>query len=116
MRIVVLFLLLSLGGALAKATSPVLKTVPVEKTLFTEPPFGKPHIFPNPAVDFIQLADPDRQVKSILVYNLLGRQMMRLGLQHGGKYDISSLPNGIYLIQMVNAQGQILATQRLHKR
>ncbi len=117
MRIVVLVVLLSFWGALAGASEqPIFKAIPLENALFVGPPSGKPHIFPNPAVDFIQLADPSQRVKSILVYNLLGRQMMRFDSLDGSKYNISSLPNGIYLIQMIDARGNILATQRLHKR
>jgi hypothetical protein len=72
-------------------------------------------IFPNPATEFIKLSD-DEAVKNIFVSNMLGRKMRSFDVIKGDRYEISDLPNGLYLIQIIGKNNKVLATQRLTKR
>jgi hypothetical protein len=72
-------------------------------------------LYPNPTSDFFQLteaADVDR----IVVMNLLGRQVGRYRSFAGGRYDVSRLPDGIYLVSLVNDELGIIRTLRMSKR
>jgi hypothetical protein len=72
-------------------------------------------IFPNPAQDFIGITQEDL-VGRILVYNMVGRKMKNFEVEKGEKYDISDLPHGMYLVQLVGKNNKVLLTQRLSKR
>lgn len=72
-------------------------------------------IFPNPASDFIQLEN-GAKVNQILVYNLVGRKMKTFKAVEDEKYDISALPHGMYLVQLVDKSKKIITTQRINKR
>ncbi len=116
MRILVLITLIVCYCVVAPAMTEMTWAQTPHSKAFLEPPSGKPHIFPNPAVDYIQITDKSQRVKAVHIYNLLGRQMLGFDVSHSGKCNISTLPKGIYLVQMLDAQGKIIATQRLHKR
>ena len=72
-------------------------------------------VFPNPAADFIALNNDDN-AKNILVFNLIGRKLKHFDVEKGEHYDISDLPNGLYMIQVVNKNNKVVTTQRLAKR
>lgn len=73
-------------------------------------------IFPNPATDHISLTQ-QAGVKSIRVFNLVGKQMKAFPAAFAGeKYYIGDLPQGIYLVQMLGKDEKIITTQRLQKQ
>ena len=72
-------------------------------------------IFPNPAADFIGLSDT-KDVKQLIVFNVVGRKMKSFMVSEGEKYNISELPRGMYLVQIINHENKIITTQRLSKR
>ena len=72
-------------------------------------------IFPNPATDFFVVSD-NPYVKHITVTNLLGKRVCTFPFESGGSYDISHLPDGMYLVSMKDGKDNILKTQRLSKR
>ncbi len=72
-------------------------------------------IFPNPATDFISLSDA-KDVKQLIVFNVVGRKMKSFMVNEGEKYNISELPRGKYLVQIINHENKIITTQRLSKR
>ena len=72
-------------------------------------------VFPNPAVNFIGLSDSEN-VKQLIVFNVVGRKMKSFMVSDGEKYDISELPRGMYLIQILDYNQKIITTQRLNKR
>ena len=115
-RVVLIAFLLCFGGfALEAAGGPVQLSSPYS-AVFSDPPSGKPYIFPNPAIDFIELADAKRDVNVIRIYNLLGRDILRFEVAEGAKYNVANLPTGIYLVQMLDEKGEVISTQRMHKR
>lgn len=75
-----------------------------------------PKVFPNPAIEFIYLNDDYNQVKSIEIYNVVGRKMEVFSVNHTGeKYNVSRLPKGIYMVSMLDANGNNIRTQRINK-
>lgn len=80
---------------------------------FLTPP--KISVYPNPTSDFFGVTDATGIV-SLKIYNLLGKEMRSFQVEDGLKYNISDLPNGMYLIQLINNKKKIVNTQRLQKR
>jgi hypothetical protein len=72
-------------------------------------------IYPNPASEYIFVSN-EEAVKSILVYNVLGRKMKNFEVEKGEHYEIGDLPNGLYVVQLVGKNNKVLTTQRLTKR
>ncbi len=58
-------------------------------------------IYPNPSTDFIKI-ETDGQITSIRFLNITGQESMRLDkIKAGQKIDVSTLPTGIYLVEMI---------------
>ncbi len=74
------------------------------------------HVFPNPASSYIGIANADRPVSTIIVFNLVGREMKRFDAESGEKYYVGDLPEGMYLIQLLDERNKIMITQRVNKR
>jgi len=72
-------------------------------------------LFPNPAVDYFSLSE-NQIVERVLIFNLVGRQMKNFKARSREKYNIADLPKGMYLVQLLNKQQDIITTQRLHKQ
>ncbi|NNE29535.1 MAG: T9SS type A sorting domain-containing protein [Saprospiraceae bacterium] len=80
--------------------------------------YGDPievQLFPNPTANYFQVKT-DETVNSVEVFNLLGRKMVSFDFEPGDYYDISELPNGLYLIQLVSDNHKVLTTRRLKKQ
>ena len=75
----------------------------------------RPIAYPNPAADYISLSN-NESVQQLVIYNFSGRQVCSFKATEGRKYNISELPTGMYLVQFLDGQDQILHTQRLQKR
>lgn len=85
--------------------------LPVER--FWDPP--KVSVYPNPTSDFFAISNAT-EVEQLTIFNLVGKEMRTFNVEEGVKYNVSDLPNGMYLIQMTDNQKKIINTQRLHKR
>lgn len=75
----------------------------------------RPVVYPNPATDYISLSD-DEKVAELVIYNFSGRQVCSFKASSGQKYNISTLPTGMYLVQFIDGNRHVFHTQRLHKR
>lgn len=74
-------------------------------------------VFPNPMTDFFQLeGNESNDVKQLVVYNLIGRQVRSFDATNSNNFDMSGLPQGIYLIGMVGDNGNILKTVRISRQ
>lgn len=71
--------------------------------------------FPNPAQDYIRLS-PNNIVDQLVIYNIVGRQVKTFDAINGEKYDIVDLPDGMYLISLLNNNTGIVKTIRMSKR
>ncbi len=72
-------------------------------------------VFPNPASEYFTVSD-NPHVKNITVTNLLRKRVRSFSFQSGNSYDISDLPDGMYLVSMKDGKNNVLKTQRLSKR
>ena len=102
-----IFLVLFLASNGATLTDP--------NTVWEDPVNPAPTVYPNPAFDYIGLTN-DEDVQFIRVFNMVGRPMREFKAIKGERYDIADLPQGIYLIQLVNQSNQVITTQRITKR
>ena len=72
-------------------------------------------IFPNPSTNYIELPY-NNLVAQMEIYNTIGRKVLSFEAENGLRYDISSLPTGLYLVSLVNEQGTVIKTLRFFKR
>ena len=71
-------------------------------------------IFPNPAVDYISVKSEGLEVASIEIFTLDGKMILTETInQSSSKVDIQSLNNGTYLYNLKNANGEIIANDKL---
>ncbi|MAT55106.1 MAG: hypothetical protein CMN32_11545 [Saprospirales bacterium] len=81
-----------------------------------QPKVTKIKIYPNPATEFISI-DNTQDVKELYILNLVGRKLKVIeNVEQDVQYDISDLPNGMYLVQIISHKNKIITTQRLSKR
>jgi len=74
-------------------------------------------VFPNPMTDYFQLEGNEaNDVKNLVVYNLIGRQVRSFDATATNQFDMSGLPGGIYLLGMVGDEGNILKTVRISRQ
>ena len=76
-------------------------------------------LYPNPAVNEvnIKVSDVPTGNYNLVVYNILGRQIMRKSYYINGntviKEDVTALPKGNFLFSLSNSSGKIINTKRL---
>jgi Secretion system C-terminal sorting domain len=81
----------------------------------TETDKNKLRIYPNPVSDYLTITR-NTFVKQLWVSNILGKRVRTFDTTLGNKYDISDLPDGIYLVSMVDANRKVVKTVRISKR
>ncbi|MCP4442101.1 MAG: T9SS type A sorting domain-containing protein [Aureispira sp.] len=75
-----------------------------------------PKVYPNPAIEYFMLDNSDNNVRHLEVYNIIGRKLLNFSVKHNGeKYDVSNLPKGMYMVRMLDTNGNIIRTQRISK-
>ena len=72
-------------------------------------------VFPNPTNDYFTITD-NAFVKEVQIFNIVGKQMSAIAFENGKTINVTSLPNGLYLIRMLDEDQQVLKTTRLTKR
>jgi hypothetical protein len=73
-------------------------------------------IYPNPATNFISI-NKDENVRDIAIFNLVGKKLKTFqDVEKDEHYDVSDLPNGMYLVQVIDTNKKIVTTQRISKR
>ena len=92
------FLALSVQARVAPLSSDSPNPIGPTISIF-EDDYSKISIFPNPTTEFIRVAN-DKNVKQITIFNLVGRKMKTFKAKSGERYDVSNLPNGMYLVQL----------------
>ncbi|MCZ4407940.1 T9SS type A sorting domain-containing protein [Cryomorphaceae bacterium 1068] len=93
------------------------KTISIELTLGTRDRNSEEMvIFPNPASDkiTIQLTNPSgRNMENIRIFDIWGRIVASFSWQtHEGKFDVSNIPPGLYLIQLIG-NNKVLSAEKL---
>lgn len=73
---------------------------------------GQNKIYPNPAVDFIEISRPQGNLtsNSVEIFNILGEKVLSLEMKDDSniKIDISSLPNGLYFLHIGDITGKFV--------
>jgi Secretion system C-terminal sorting domain len=74
-------------------------------------------VFPNPTTDFFSIQDDYDVVERVVVYNMIGRVMKNYATNanNNNRYTITDLPEGLYVIRLLNARGGTVKTIRLNK-
>ncbi len=72
-------------------------------------------VFPNPTVDYFMLSDNNDVIEKIVVYNIIGRQVKTYRALDNFKYTVNDLPEGIYIVRLLNKGGNTVKTIRLNK-
>lgn len=74
-------------------------------------------IFPNPAKNFINVKlDANSSIKTIEIYNIIGKKVMVLPLNNNelNKISLNELPTGVYFMKYGNGNGTFL-TKKFYK-
>jgi hypothetical protein len=72
------------------------------------------NLYPNPTVDFFQI-DNDATVSSVQLFDIVGREVFNRNHTAGSQYDVSTLRNGMYLVRLMDDNGDLLKSTRLSK-
>ena len=77
---------------------------------------GTPRLYPNPATEYLLLSAEGHDIKTLELYNVMGRKVMTHYIQYEGeKFNISDLPKGMYMVRMLDAQHRVIRTQSINK-
>ncbi|MBI1225935.1 MAG: T9SS type A sorting domain-containing protein [Bacteroidetes bacterium] len=73
-------------------------------------------VYPNPATNYISI-NKDENIRDIAIFNLVGKKLKTFQeVEKDEHYDVSDLPNGMYLVQVIDDNKKIVTTQRISKR
>jgi hypothetical protein len=72
-------------------------------------------IYPNPTTDYFMLSDNNDIVERVVIYNIIGRQVKSYKALDNFKYTVNDLPEGMYIIRLLNNGGNTVRTIRLNK-
>lgn len=75
----------------------------------------KVSVFPNPTTHYLNIEDGQERVGSIKLFSLLGKNVKTFDAHNQKKFDVSDLPNGLYLMQIIDRQNNVAKTIRLKK-
>lgn len=77
-------------------------------------------LYPNPATDAINVIyDPAAGVKTIAVYNLIGKltgPIYKPANNGSAKLSLGDMPNGVYFMRLMDARGHVVATRRFTRQ
>lgn len=73
-------------------------------------------VFPNPTTDNIFVQDNADAVGQVIVFNLLGKKVKSFEASKGEHYYVGDLAKGVYLVQLVGRNKQVVKTQKIEKR
>jgi len=72
-------------------------------------------VFPNPSDGLFQVANASG-LDRIEVFSTLGQRLLQFKAQDGDSYDLGHLTSGTYLLRLMNANRQTIATQLIQKK
>jgi hypothetical protein len=75
-------------------------------------------VFPNPTVSTLNMEIYESEIKSVAVYNLLGKVMRVYNIDSAtssASIDVSELNKGLYILKLNTADGHILNTRFFKK-
>lgn len=72
-------------------------------------------IYPNPTTDYFMLTDDADIIERVVIYNIIGRQVRNYTVGNNVKYWVNDLPEGYYIVRLLNSSGSTVKTIRLNK-
>ena len=72
-------------------------------------------IFPNPTSDYFSITE-NSSVKSLDIYNIVGKQMVIEPFQNGNAINVSNFPNGLYLVRMLDEDVDVFENNSIDKK
>jgi len=73
-------------------------------------------VYPNPTTEYIAIQDNNDAVGYLAIYSAVGRKLKEFEFTKGEHYSIGDLAKGIYLVQILDRNRQLLTTQKVEKR
>ncbi|HMQ47473.1 MAG TPA: T9SS type A sorting domain-containing protein [Saprospiraceae bacterium] len=73
-------------------------------------------LYPNPTADYFQLQGDVSKVKTVVVYNVIGRQIRTYQTSVDTRFYVGDIPNGLYLVSLLDKNNRMVHTFRLNKR
>jgi hypothetical protein len=73
-------------------------------------------VYPNPTTEFVSVQDQADAVGQLNVFNILGKKVKAFEASKGEQYFVGDLPKGVYLIQLVGKNKQVIKSQKIEKR
>lgn len=73
-------------------------------------------VFPNPVQDYFQLNNPENVASEVVLYDLLGKQIVSFDAQSSKEFYIGDLSEGRYFARIFDEDGQSLKVIKLVKR
>jgi hypothetical protein len=74
------------------------------------------NMFPNPASSFVNFTVLDSRVAQVFITNVVGKKIMSHDLHNNGntvRLSLDNVADGIYMVQLADAKGQVLGVKRL---
>lgn len=74
------------------------------------------NMFPNPATSYVNFTVLDSRVAQVFITNVVGKKVMTADLRNNGntvRLSLDNFADGIYMVQLADAKGQVLGVKRL---
>jgi len=71
-------------------------------------------LYPNPTKDYLTISS-DQDIKTLSFYNISGKKVAAMD-NLNSRIDISSFPQGVYFVNAMSAEGDVLSSQRILKQ
>lgn len=72
------------------------------------------YIYPNPVSNQFRISN-DSYVNQVEIINMLGRKVKVFESYSGAQYDIIDLPQGVYLVRLIDRNNELIKTMRMSK-
>jgi|GEM_PF-928384 len=103
---------INFGGGSSLECRGTITTVSDLKRSIIENSTLKFKISPNPASSFFFIdSDPDFKIKSVKIYDLMGREWINMGQYYNTSIDVSILPNAIYFVKVTTDNNSIFSSK-----
>lgn len=86
-----------------------------QSTAVKETNESKLTVFPNPTSEFFKVSDTPG-LRYVELFNIVGNKIKSFDAAPQKQYSVGDLPDGIYLVRLMNSSKKVIKTIRLSKR
>ena len=72
-------------------------------------------LFPNPTRDQFTLTNVGN-IQDVIIHNIIGSPVKQYLAEEGANYSIGDLPVGVYMVQLIDANGNNIGSKRVFKQ